>query len=416
MRKIKVKNFFIFIILNIFIFQDFLQKNFSIFQSFDELIAICFGLYYIFSLKCKINKREFYIILISIILIIIGAMGTFRYSYQTNINSILLDIFCFFKYIITFLGAMKMFKKNFEFEKIINVEVKLISILTIITFIFMILNFFKGINSMTYEVRYGIRSFQFIYGHAGTLNVVTTYCCMFLIGKLFLNTTKNKLLYHIMIILNLIILLSTLRTRAWITIALIELLIYVYYIKKKEKINKKVIIPICFVLIFLLGYEQFDNYFISSDRTPRSDLIRYGVTLMTESFPTGTGFATFGSYAASKYYSILYYRFGFQNNFGMRPDQSQYLTDNFWPIVIAQYGFFGIVLYIALLYNLYKYIWSCSDNKMKKMISLLIILVILINSTASSSFVHYTAVAYMFILSLFLNCRRDVKSLNERTK
>ena len=199
----------------------------------------------------------------------------------------------------------------------------------------------------------------------------------------------------------MIILISTLRTRAFVVVGLIILLLYLFYFKGNKKINKFLLTII--ILTFFISYSQVEKYFIASDRSPRSDLLKGGTQLMVESFPTGTGFATFGSFAASKYYSNLYYRFGFHNNYGMNPNDTQFLTDNFWPIVFAEYGFFGIVLYIILISILFKIVLKYSDSKFKRVVSLLIILTMLFNSTVSSAFVHYTAVTYMFILAIFLN-------------
>ena len=198
---------------------------------------------------------------------------------------------------------------------------------------------------------------------------------------------------------------ATLRSRAWVSSALIIIFIYLFYFRKKDVKNYKSLIIISAVLGLLFAYSQFDTYFISSKRTPRSDLLKYSIVLGKESFPIGTGFAPYGSNPASKYYSVLYNRFHFYNYFGMSKDDALFLNDNFWPIVIAELGFIGVFFYILLIINIFKFLLNKSDTKYKKIISLLIFINLVFSSTVSASFVHYSAVCYMAVVAYVISSK-----------
>ena len=397
--KKRMKNLFAFIIINILIFQSFIQEKIVLFKYFDEIVA-CFSLlYFVFTLKnLKIKKIELSIILGIVILISIGIIGTIKYQYQLQFQAIFTDIFNIVKFFVTLLGLNQYFKNN-NIE-ILKSEINFQKPIIIITFMFMILNTLIGINGMTYEVRYGIRAFQFIYGHAGTLNVITIFQICFILFDLIRNKNNKNLLYFILCEL---ILISTLRSRAFVFVAL-SLIIYYSFIRSKKNIKIYFILGI--IIAILISKTQIETYFNNDNRTPRSDLLNGSIQLMKECFPIGTGFATYGSYAASKYYSVLYYRFGFNNYFGMSDLDSQFLTDNFWPIIIGEFGFLGFIVYLIILYNIFKYLWYECNSDEKKAIFLSIFAIMCFNSTGSSSFVHYTAITYAMILTYLINYKK----------
>lgn len=409
MKRLNVKVFLGVIVLFLLIFQAPLQDKIGFIQFVDELVSIFCLIYYInYFIKKKhgiIEKKEFKITISIVIITIIGILGALLYKYQTNILLIMKDFLSFFKYIFTFLGALYIFKNMSDDYKneLLRTTGNILLFVTYITFIFMIINTLYGVSGMTYEIRYGLRAFQFIYEHAGNLNTITTFISIVFIGCIFRFGSSK---YKIGLLLNVLILFSTLRSRAWIVAALILLLMYVYYIKK-EKRNSKLIVVLGIALAFFIAYGQIDAYFISSDRSPRSDLLKGGIQMMSEHFPMGTGFGTYGSNVASENYSVLYSKLGFQNYYGMSPSNPIFLKDNFWPIVFSQFGFIGVIFYVYLLFNLLKIMKLHSNSPMKKVIILLIMLNLFFNSAVSSSFVHYSAVTYMLLLTLFINYDGD---------
>ena len=404
-KKSTIFSFFIFIILNLLLFQPFIQEKIYFIKYLDELVAGMAFLYLIFSLKNNaITKSEAKILISLCLLLLIGTLGTVINRYQTQFNAIFIDVFNLSKFIIAILGLNRFFKiKNVA--NILNLQLNAQKIIIIITFIFMIINFLIGLEGMTYEIRYGIRAFQFIYGHAGALNVITTFQVCFLLYEMIKN--KQKKHNYIYFFLCELILISTLRTRAFV-FAVLAFIVYFYFVKKGNLSRKKFLyIIISIVAIFFIASSQLNKYFNDENRTPRNDLLNGSLVLMKDYFPIGTGFATYGSYAASKYYSPIYYTFGFQKYYGMSKSDNQFLTDNFWPMILGEFGILGFLIYIYMLYLCFKYLSRYCTNEEKKAILILIFITMIFNSTVSSAFVHYTSITYAFILTYLINVKQN---------
>ena len=122
---------------------------------------------------------------------------------------------------------------------------------------------------------------------------------------------------------------------------------------------------------------------------------------MMEHFPFGTGFGSFGSSIAANYYSPIYERLGYQNNYGMSSEYSGFLTDCFWPTIFAQFGFIGLVfLFLIICYFLLISIRKLKINRDAGFAMLMTIVYLLITSVAESSFFNPTAFLF-FILFQF---------------
>ncbi len=149
----------------------------------------------------------------------------------------------------------------------------------------------------------------------------------------------------------------------------------------------------------VIGFEQISTYFLNTSRySPRQILTKDSIVLAAEHFPLGTGFGSFGSTIAAQYYSPLYEQLGYPNNYGMGPVGSMFLTDSFWPEIIAQFGFIGTVLFIGILILFVLYsIRTLKKDRIAGFSMLMILVNMLINSMAESSFFN-PASFLLFIL------------------
>ncbi len=155
-------------------------------------------------------------------------------------------------------------------------------------------------------------------------------------------------------------------------------------------------------LALFIGIDQFNFYF---KNTNAEDIVRAklhvdAIDLAGRYFPFGTGFGTFGSSAAATHYSPLYYELGYTSING---GTGRFLSDSFWPTVIAQTGWIGtigflgvIVCFLILIFRAKKthnyMFWS--------MLSLMAYLVI--TSVAESAFFNPTAGAMFALLGLLI--------------
>ena len=73
------------------------------------------------------------------------------------------------------------------------------------------------------------------------------------------------------------------------------------------------------------------------------------LTIAGQLFPLGSGFATFGTYMSGEYYSPLYYEYGLNTVWGLWPSNPTFVSDSFWPAILAQFGFIGLVVLVYLL-------------------------------------------------------------------
>ena len=216
---------------------------------------------------------------------------------------------------------------------------------------FILLAFLGGIINLavdvgfSYDLRYGIRSYKFIYENPAALNEVLLVSLVLImlgegIGK---KSKKNKrgLSYSkAWLLLYLLTVAMTLRAGGIGASGI--LLLSLHFEKKGVRLTWRKGVSAAFVA-FCLGYPQVKEYFFSE--TVRSKLLRHSLIVLRDYFPLGSGFATYGSDQAFKHYSPLYVRFGFHHDYALAQETGFAMNDNFWPMLLAQFGLFGAFLY-----------------------------------------------------------------------
>lgn len=78
----------------------------------------------------------------------------------------------------------------------------------------------------------------------------------------------------------------------------------------------------------------------------RAELTYQGITIAERYFPLGAGLGTYGGPGAQKFDQRLYLEQGFGRFWWFR--QGLFLVDTFWPGVVAESGYFGFILLLAL--------------------------------------------------------------------
>jgi hypothetical protein len=73
------------------------------------------------------------------------------------------------------------------------------------------------------------------------------------------------------------------------------------------------------------------------------------IEVARDHFPLGGGMGRYGSWMARVEYSPLYREYGLDNVSGLRPNNPQYATDTFWPMVLGEFGVIGLVAYLTFL-------------------------------------------------------------------
>lgn len=156
------------------------------------------------------------------------------------------------------------------------------------------------------------------------------------------------------------------------------------------------------IAVFIIGYDQISVYFLETGYSPRLIMLRDSLSLAARHFPLGTGFGTFGSTIAADYYSPLYTLLGYESNYGMGSVGSRYLTDSFWPCIIAQFGYIGLLAFIIVIaYFAQLCIAKLNSDRIAGFSMLAIIVYMLITSIAETAFFNPTSLLIFMLLAIF---------------
>lgn len=406
MKKIYIRDISITLLTLILIFQNWLLKYFNFITAVDEIIALLgIMLYMHVRLKTgKILKKDLFLLIPCIILILIGLGSNTLFKIQNNKIAVIFDIVGIFKFLFLYLG----FKEYTDYKErkynmffILQVLVNIIKIYILILCVFAVMNLFKDID-MNAGVRYGLRSFAFIYGTPGHIINQMTYC-LIIFGAY--NDRFNKK-NNIWILMILFVMISTLKTRAFVLVSLYIYLNYIFIYKKKRKLGIQILI--ISIIAILVGFSQFEFYFLESN-TPRQAFLLGAIKFAKEYFPFGTGFATYGSSGAADYYSPLYYDLGFNIRYGMSPSDPAFLNDNYLPMILAQFGIIGTIIFVYLLVyyiiDFKKYIID-ENSQVTRCMGYFFIIDVLFSSIQSSYLAHYSVITLSFLMYFFFLRRR----------
>lgn len=402
MKKIKSNSLCIAFIITmyIFVFQNLLQEYLSLFQYFDELFVLLIVPVLIIHLsknnyKIKIYKNDKKIIIFLGIIIFIGLIQNFRLCFQ-NIRYYMSDVLLFLKFFLGYFLSRLILNEDF-FNKY-NVKIKNhVKLITMLLLLFTIANYLFKLYPA--QIRYGIMSNQLFYSHPTYLAAV----CIFLFV---LYTILNNKTFDIINIIQIFIILSTLRIKA--IAAAIGVIIIHSIIKatnKKINLNKLAILAI---ILLIVGYSQFQYYFLS-DGFARKELLFTSFKIARDYFPLGTGFATYGTYFSGVSYSPVYYKYGLNRVWGLGKGED-FFSDTFWPAILGQFGYLGLLLYVLIVICLYKQIQSEYEKNNKIYIAkIACLLYLLISSTSESAFFNTIAVPLSLIIGIMPN-REDLQN------
>jgi len=97
--------------------------------------------------------------------------------------------------------------------------------------------------------------------------------------------------------------------------------------------------------IVMLFTEGYDTYVAARDptRVARNAMYLGAFELAVDYFPLGVGFGLFGGYVSQLYYSQIYHELGLSQIWGLSPTEDMFLLDAFWPHVLGQFGFIGLL-------------------------------------------------------------------------
>ncbi|WP_315071221.1 hypothetical protein [uncultured Clostridium sp.] len=390
--------FFIFnLIFDIFIFQNCLVAYIPKLGYIDEsftISLILLSIFYMFNRKRHtiMYRSEIKIIVLFFVLLFWGIMGNILYNIQPQKIAIYKDVLAISKFVVCYVFTL-IVSNNIDKDLLLKKVANRSRIYLTIIFIFLIINLIHDIG-MSMDIRYGIRSYKFLYEHPTYLvsAVVILLCTV-------LSDERKK--YDIFIIFEaLVILFFTLRNKAFVFILGYFFMKMVMKYAKAIKIRYILILAVIGIVSTYNKIMEYASYYLTAARPA---LFIVGFMLAKRYFPFGSGFGTFASDLSGEYYSPLYYEYGINVVTGITETDYSYIGDTFWPYVYGQFGFIGLFLFLLIILNIFKSIQRRYELRKKaQYAAFLILLYILIASTAESIFTDVTGCFSFAVIALYL--------------
>ena len=304
---------------------------------FDEGLAlICMGYVTVLFLRRKLDAADQISVLLLVAVIIIGIISNILSKLAYTWFSVFVDVISETKFLWT-LFAFKYYITPTVYDELLRKLRSVSKWFCYLAGLFAIASQFVNLN-MTENVRYGIKSFNFIFPMSFQFLAVALVAIAVLSKS---KDGRNNRMPYLAICVGLI--LATKSSPLLFSVMFLFLLIY---FKRREQIKMRTVIFMA-VVVLLLGSFQIQTY-LTNVNAPRYLFFYYGGITANTYFPFGSGFATFGSDQAARNYSRLYFQYGFNGLFGMNTEDGSFLSDTFWPMAIGQFGWIGFILYVII--------------------------------------------------------------------
>lgn len=165
-------------------------------------------------------------------------------------------------------------------------------------------------------------------------------------------------------------------------------------------------------VVLFFTWTKFNAYYVEGFQEDAQEMARpityqTGMQIMFHDYiPFGSGLGSFGTSAAAKEYSPIYYKYHLDEVWGLDPSNPMFLADAFYP-TLAEFGIVGLFFF---LWFWKRRLWEA--NKIPNLIyyrmALMCILALALESTADSSYLSGKGMGYFMILALCLNSARKV--------
>lgn len=386
----------------------YVESRFAYVDEFTTFLFLCLALLYL-----GVNKKAVFFVFEGKMLLLYFGMCILGFSAimlfkRQDLTYSVFDAIVFSKFLVMYY-ACRIFFINFNFLKL-HVLFRYAAILAVfVVLALVILNKFTHVFPQP-DMRFGFLSEELLFGHPSRLAFfsIFTFCIM-------LPFYKPNLRYNLLFAIIFAIGAVSLRLKCigFIVIAIIAL----RYYKKDIRINfrRPRVLFIGLVVLLLMGtigYQQFFFYYSVDALTSgfaRAVLLHNAFVLAFDYFPFGAGFGTFASHYSGVNYSLAYLDLGISGVYGMTPDNPSFISDTFWPMILGQFGFIGLVFFLGIIFFLMKKLihsynsTSISKERLLYLSGILLLLSLLIDSTSDAVFTQNRAVAAFGYLAIIVN-------------
>lgn len=373
----------------------------------DETLCIICILYILyFSFKKGIKGIDLTMLILLIVCSVITLCGNLINKLITNWFPIIVDLVCLAKIFTVFI-VYKLVGERDTKKRVISYLVPICKTTIILGSIFGILSQFVNLGMTTPNRRYGILPYYFIFENEGRYGYIIA--CAFLILLLAKLPKKQERIYEVLMIFNIII-----TTKGVTYIIVISYIVLVIMWKKTLKLNAKTL-----VLLILSGFAASSvqiNTYLRDTESPRVTLIRYGFKTANTYFPFGSGFATYGSDMAARNYSKLYIKYGFENRYGLSTLNSTCLNDCYLGMVVGQFGYIGMIVFLVMLCLIFVPLDRIAINKRVKALTVSIFIGLLVSCIGTAIIKSSIGVFSMAVIGLICGYSQQYNSILEAKK
>lgn len=234
-------------------------------------------------------------------------------------------------------------------------------------------------------------------------------CCAMIYYLFSKQTTKNR---NIAIIIMLLGLVSGKSKYFGECVCFIALVMFVKSRIKFTSVSTLLKVGALGAVVIFFTWTKFNAYYVEGFQEDAQAMARpatyeTGMQIMFHDYvPFGSGLGSFGTAAAAKEYSPLYFKYHLNEIWGLDPTNPMFLADAFYP-TLAEFGIVGLFFF---LWFWKRRLWEA--NKIPNLIyyrmALMCILALALESTADSSYLSGKGMGYFMILALCLNSARKV--------
>lgn len=345
--KTKYSSLILFGALFLMVFQLLLGKINPFFNYFDEGVALLFLIILLIDVakgEVRIPTKGYIIGMITclIIYVFMATISSLIYDYQSVIHSTV-SFFLSIKWFLICFGTLHVCKKGKWFKIQWSRRPVAFSIIAWSLW---------GIGSMT--GLFGSYSAQIIDICA---KGVFLFACL-------LMTWHGHYTEYILATLCVGLLAMTGKAKGYVAIC-IGAVCLMRIIKKSRKRFNMMHIMMLGVAATLLAWDKIHFYYVigKSGNFARYRLFATSFDIARDYFPLGSGWGSYGSYYAYKVYSPVYYLYGIDRHPELGIEKKVFLTDAYWPSVIAESGIIGFLAVAFMCVLLFFSLQRIKDNR-----------------------------------------------------
>lgn len=319
----------------------------GIFAYYDEFFVFVCAFFHLTTSRKIFSRRDRWIFFNIIITYLIGLISNLQSNLIVSPPPIIIDMLTMYKQFLVFVLLRKVLSEH-ERHVFVNFLTPLSKFYIILTFILALLSQFVNIG-MTFDERYGIKAFSFVFGNPSVFGI-SVIACLLIISA---STLPNRK-FVLYVLLSFVTLLQTTKG---VIYSFITVYFIIFFIDNKANIKIRHLIIFATAICLISTYQI--NTYIADHNSPRMHLLLNSFKVAYDYAPLGSGFATYGGEQAKQHYSPLYVKYGFPYVYGLgmgrhNGNHGNFLNDDYLAMIIAQTGYFGTLIYTIILFQLFQ--------------------------------------------------------------